>query len=169
MPRPRLLSDAVTAENVESIAASLRKYGYRGPARPGEVARWLRAQGNDIDTTVSEPGQTRRDARPNQAAFRRAVRAAYGDRCAITGCDVVPALDAAHIADWHLENDAGAGILLRADLHRLFERGLLVLDGTGTVVDAPPYYRGLRGRRLRRPANRLHWPRLRREGPVPSN
>ena len=39
MPRPRRLSDAVTAENVESIAASLRKYGYRGPERPAEVAR----------------------------------------------------------------------------------------------------------------------------------
>ena len=166
---PRRLSDAVTSGNAASIAAALAKYGYRGPARPREVARWLRAQGNDIDTTVSEPRQTRRDARPNQAAFRRAVRAAYGDRCAITGCDVVPALDAAHIADWHLENDAGAGILLRADLHRLFECGLLVLDGTGTVVDVPPYYRGLLGRRLRLPTNRLHWPRLRREGPAPSD
>ena len=52
MPRPRRLSDAVTAENVKSIAASLRKYGYRGPERPAEVARWLEAQGEDINTPV---------------------------------------------------------------------------------------------------------------------
>ena len=163
----RRLSDAVTPDNAPSIAAALAKYGYHGPGRPGEVARWLRAQGNDIDTAVSEPRQMRRDARPNQAAFRRAVLAAYGGRCALTGCDAEPALDAAHVADWRLENDAGAGILLRADLHRLFERRLLVLDATGAVLAAPPWYRDLVGRRLRLPANPLHWPRLHREGPVP--
>ena len=164
----RRLSDAVTARNASSVAASLAKYGYRGPGRPREVARWLRTQGDDIDAPVPEQRNTRQEARPNQAAFRRALLDAYAGRCAITGCDVEAALDAAHVADWRNENDAGAGILLRADLHRLLERGLLAIDARFIVVDAPPFYGGLMGRRLRLPENPLHWPRLDHEAAVDS-
>ena len=168
MTRPIRLSDAVTERNAESIAASLAKYGYRGPGHPREVARWLRAQGGDLDAPVCERRRIQREARPNQGAFRRALLDAYGGRCAITGCDVEAALDAAHVTDWRDENDIGAGILLRADLHRLFERGLLAIDAGFTVVAAPPFYGGLVGRRLRLPENRLHWPRLDREAAVDS-
>ena len=160
MPRPRRLSDAVTALNVESIAASLRKYGYRGPERPAEVARWLKAQGEDINTPVVSAKTSARERRPRQEAFRRALLLAYEGRCALTGCDVEPALEAAHVADWRSGNDVGAGILLRADLHRLFDDGLLVIDRDYTVIAAPPWYRALEGVRLRLPKNRLQWPRL---------
>ena len=154
------LSGAVDARNVEQIAASLAKYGFSGPAHLREVARWLRAQGPDIDTTVAGAKRSERERRPSQAAFRRAVLAAYEGRCAITGCDVPSALEAAHVADWRAENDAGAGILLRVDLHRLIEIGLLAFDASYRVVEVPAWYGELRGRRLRLPANRLHWPRL---------
>ena len=160
MPRPRRLSDAVTAENVETIAASLRKYGYDGADQPAEVARWLEAQGEDINTPVAAAKTTERERRPRQEEFRQALLGAYEGRCAVTGCDVEPALEAAHVADWRSENDAGAGILLRADLHRLFDDGLLVIDCDYTVVAVPPWYRELRGVRLRLPKNRLQWPRL---------
>ena len=156
----RRLSDALTERDAGPIAASLAKYGYRGPARPPELARWLREQGHDFDTPVAPPPTGERERRPQQAAFRRAVLVAYDVRCAITGCDVEAALDAAHVADWHVANDAGAGILLRTDLHRLFERGLLVIGPDYRVAEAPPWYAELRGRRLRLPPNRLHWPRL---------
>ena len=160
MPRPRRLSDAVTAENVESIAASLRKYGYHGAERPAEVARWLEAQGEDINSPVASANTSTRERRPRQDAFRRALLLAYEGRCAINGCDVEPALEAAHVADWRSGNDAGAGILLRADLHRLFDDGLLVIDRDYTVIAVPPWYRELEGVRLRLPKNRLQWPRL---------
>ena len=160
MPRPKRISDVVTTENVEPIAASLRKYGYDGPERPAEVTRWLEAQGEDINTRVAGVRKTERDSRPRQDAFRRALLVAYEGRCAITGCDVEPALEAAHVADWRSENDAGAGILLRADLHRLLDEGLLVIDRDYTVVAAPSWYRELKGARLRLPKNRLQWPRL---------
>ena len=165
MTRRLRLSDAVTAGNAESIAASLRKYGYRGPAHAGAVADWLRAQGDDIDTLVAGARTAERERRPSQGAFRRALLAAYGGRCALTGCDVASALEAAHVANWRSENDAGAGILLRADLHRLLEGGLLVIDASYTVVEAPPWYDEIKGRRLRLPSNRLHWPRLTLDGP----
>ena len=129
------LSDVVNAASAPSIAASLRKYGYGGPSADADaVARWLRAQAPDIDTEVGAPaGTAAREARPDQRRFRRAVLDAYGGRCAVTGCNVAEALEAAHVADWRNENDVGAGLLLRVDLHRLLERGLLVIDRDWTV------------------------------------
>ena len=161
MMAPPRLSDVVSADSAPSIAASLRRYGYSGPCDAGAVARWLRAQGPHIDTAVAAPARTAgRERRPDQRRFRRAILEAYGGRCALTGCDVADALDAAHVADWRSENDVGAGILLRVDLHRLHERGLLVIDRDYTVRGCPAWYRALEGRRLRLPCNRLHWPRL---------
>lgn len=159
-PRTKRLSDVVTARNAASVAAALRKYGYDGPEQPADVVRWLQAQGEDIDTPVVETRKTARERRPRQAAFRQALLRAYGGRCAVTGCDVEPALEAAHVADWQSENDPGAGILLRADLHSLLDAGLLVINRDYTVLSAPPYYGALEGTRLRLPKNRLHWPRL---------
>jgi len=66
--------------------------------------------------------------RPEQPAFRTAVFRAYGGRCAISGCAVPEALEAAHLLgrDWKEgHNSAADGILLRRDLHTLYARGLL--------------------------------------------
>ena len=164
MTRRHRLSDAVTARNAGPIASALRKYGYGGSCVPGDIARWLRAQGEHLDTLVPWPKTAVRELRPSQAAFRRTLLAAYAGRCALTECDVAEVLTAAHVADWRSENDAGAGLLLRADLHALLDCGLLVIDERYTVVRAPPFYAGLVGRRLRLPANRLDWPRLTRSG-----
>lgn len=165
MTTRRRLSDAVSARDAAAIAAALRKYGYRGLPRPVDVAWWLRRQGADIDTPATEPEPGARVPRPRQQAFRQALLDAYGGRCALSACDVAAALEAAHVADWRSENDAGAGILLRADLHRLFERGLLAFDARYTVAAAPECYREFVGRRLRLPRNRLQWPRLAPRGP----
>jgi putative restriction endonuclease len=77
--------------------------------------------------------------RRGQAKFRKALLNAYRGRCAITGCDAVEALEAAHIAPYrgdysdHVQN----GLLLRADLHSLFDLGLVSIDpGTMKVVIA---------------------------------
>lgn len=67
--------------------------------------------------------------RRGQANFRKKLLRAY-KRCAITGCDAVEALEAAHIAPYrgdhtdHVQN----GLLLRADIHSLFDLGLLSID-----------------------------------------
>lgn len=160
MAPPKRLSDVVAAGNVGSIAASLPKYGYDGPERPSDVARWLEAQGEDVNTPVAEAKKTAQERRPRQDAFRQALLLAYEGRCALTGCDAEPALEAAHVADWRSGNDVGAGLLLRADLHKLFDAGLLVIGRGYTVVAVPRWYRALQGTRLRLPKNRLHWPRL---------
>ena len=68
--------------------------------------------------------------RRGQAAFRSALMEAYGRRCAITGCAVEDVLEAAHITPYvgSLTNHVSNGLLLRADLHTLFDCGLLAID-----------------------------------------
>jgi putative restriction endonuclease len=67
--------------------------------------------------------------RLGQGAFRVAVIEAYGRACAVTGEHSLPALDAAHIRDYAQEgpHEVRNGILLRADLHRLFDKGYLTV------------------------------------------
>lgn len=72
-------------------------------------------------------------ARAGQGEFRRAVLEHFRGRCVVTGCDVEPALEAAHIVPYAVtgEQDPGAGLLLRADLHTLFDRGLWNIERRG--------------------------------------
>ena len=77
--------------------------------------------------------------RRGQPAFRAALLEAYGRRCAITGCAVEDVLEAAHITPYlgRLTNHVSNGLLLRTDLHTLFDCGLLAIDPqTRTVVIA---------------------------------
>jgi putative restriction endonuclease len=68
-------------------------------------------------------------ARLGQGAFRVLVTDAYQRRCAVTGERTLPVLEAAHIRPFaergphHVEN----GLLLRSDLHTLFDRGYLTV------------------------------------------
>lgn len=97
--------------------------------------------------------------RRGQPEFRRQLLDAYERRCAITGCDVVDALEAAHIVPYrgpHSDHPSN-GLLLRADVHTLFDLGLLSVDSvTMTVVTAPELaaseYKELVGKQLRLPA-----------------
>lgn len=68
--------------------------------------------------------------RRGQAEFRRALIEAYDGRCAITGCDVLDVLEAAHIHPYRgtATNKPSNGLLLRADLHTLFDLGLVAID-----------------------------------------
>jgi len=69
-------------------------------------------------------------ARLGQGTFRILVTDAYHRRCAVTGERTLPALEAAHIKA-HSEsgpNRTNNGLLLRADLHRLFDDGYVTLD-----------------------------------------
>jgi len=67
--------------------------------------------------------------RLGQGTFRLLVTDAYERRCAVTGERVLPVLEAAHVRPYaaggehRLEN----GILLRSDLHTLFDRGYLTI------------------------------------------
>lgn len=68
--------------------------------------------------------------RRGQASFRKKLLAAYGETCAISGCDVAEILEAAHIHPYKGEqtHSVSNGLLLRADLHTLFDLGLIVVE-----------------------------------------
>jgi len=68
--------------------------------------------------------------RLGQRTFRIAVMDAYERACAATGEHSLPALDAAHILPFAQggPHSTSNGILLRADLHRLFEKGYITIS-----------------------------------------
>jgi predicted restriction endonuclease len=70
--------------------------------------------------------------RQGQRAFREQLLAAYRQSCAVTGCDVVETLEAAHIVAYRGPdtNHVTNGLLLRADIHTLFDLGLLAVHPT---------------------------------------
>jgi hypothetical protein len=68
--------------------------------------------------------------RRGQSAFRNQLLAAYKGRCAVTGCGIEAILEAAHIVPFKgpKTNHPANGLLLRADIHTLFDLGLVALD-----------------------------------------
>jgi putative restriction endonuclease len=69
-------------------------------------------------------------ARRGQQNFRDAVRERYGNKCVITGCEILDILEAAHINPYKGEKDNHAmnGLLLRADIHTLFDLDLIGIE-----------------------------------------
>ena len=68
--------------------------------------------------------------RPGQAAFRRRLKLAYSNMCCVSGCVVPEVLDGAHI-DPYLGPDfdhAQNGLLLRRDIHTLFDAHLITIS-----------------------------------------
>lgn len=67
--------------------------------------------------------------RLGQGGFRILVTDAYERRCAVTGERTLPALEAAHIRPYslHGEHRIENGLLLRRDLHALFDDGYITV------------------------------------------
>jgi hypothetical protein len=97
-----------------------------------------------------------RRVRAGQPAFRRKLLAVYGGRCAVSGWGPDVVLEAAHVLVHarsglnHVDN----GLLLRADLHTLFDDGLLRVHPDTLAVSVHPSlhatpYAELDGRPLR--------------------
>jgi putative restriction endonuclease len=68
-------------------------------------------------------------SRLGQGAFRVLVTDAYERRCAVTGEKTLPVLEAAHIKPYAQNgpHQVSNGILLRSDLHRLFDLGYVTI------------------------------------------
>lgn len=74
--------------------------------------------------------------RQGQQKFRSRLLDAYSSRCCVTGCDVREVLEAAHISPYrgsvthHIQN----GLLLRADIHTLFDLGGCYISGDYKII-----------------------------------
>jgi hypothetical protein len=75
--------------------------------------------------------------RRGQPQFRRALMHRYRARCLVTGCTVADVLEAAHIDPYRSENNnhPGNGLLLRADIHTLFDLNLLGIEPASLRVE----------------------------------
>ncbi len=129
---------------------------------PAEQRRLdARLRGDGITAPELPRGRVKRiaeiTARQGQGPFRERLTIAYQGMCAISGCSTPEALEAAHIEDYDgpATNQPGNGLLLRADLHSLFDGGLLWIDGNykarvaAQVTD--PGYRQFEGQKIRLP------------------
>ncbi len=78
--------------------------------------------------------------RPGQEEFKKALIEIYGVKCIISGCDIEEAIEAAHIIPYRNQDshNIANGLLLRVDLHRLFDKYLLTIHPkTSKVLIAP--------------------------------
>lgn len=106
--------------------------------------------------------------RLGQGTFRSVITDAYERQCAVTGERALPALEAGHIRPVSEggRHQTSNGLLLRSDVHRLFDRGYVTVTPRGEFrvsrrlrtdfANGEPYY-PLEGRMInptRDPANR---------------
>lgn len=98
-------------------------------------------------------GLRRSIIREGQSGFRSQLIAKYGCKCPITGATQAEVLQAAHIIPYKgsHSNEIGNGLLLRADIHLLFDCYLLSINPKHMHVEVAPgvddeFYRRLHGK-----------------------
>jgi putative restriction endonuclease len=98
--------------------------------------------GGFAETSVRFGEPTLIRPRLGQGAFRVTVTDAYQRRCAVTGERTLPALDAAHIRPYAEggEHSVSNGLLLRRDVHCLFDLGYVTVT-PGHVFEVSPRIR----------------------------
>ncbi|WP_085700743.1 HNH endonuclease [Pseudomonas sp. B26(2017)] len=115
-------------ERTDSFDADLnemeRKLVTQGTFDPADVTD---SRERTFAAIVQRRGQTR---------FRTMLLKAYKSRCAITGCEVEPALEAAHIHPYQGDHTdvISNGLLLRSDIHTLFDLGLIWIEPTNLSI-----------------------------------
>ncbi len=108
--------DLTTGEGLRVWSDCLERAG----STAGMIAEPRSRYGSEITVTP----------RLGQGTFRVAVLEAYDWGCAISEEHSLPALDAAHIRSFDSDgpNEVNNGLLLRADIHRLFDRGYITVN-----------------------------------------
>jgi hypothetical protein len=103
--------------------------------------------------------------RQGQAKFRQELLEAYDGRCAISECAVSDVLQAAHITPYlgPKTNHVTNGLMLRADIHTLFDLQLIRIDPNSLCVVVSPVLAGTEyihydGKLLRLPSKARHHP-----------
>jgi ribosomal protein L37AE/L43A len=163
------IDGAVTVAALETVCLSRSKQHAIRQLDPGGLRKLLiRRHVSPVPRSGTSPasagdrelGGGRRRAeslqRIGQAGFRRRLLERFGAICLISGPQPVESLHAAHVyrfAD-DPQHDLAGGLLLRADLHALFDAGLIDLDDRLRVVvdatlDTYPEIARYKGRRIR--------------------
>lgn len=163
----QLLSNGMIEVPEEAENYFRELFGQLATAEPTEQPR----TDFQFDPEIYEPGEDTRERamraitlRRGQSAFRDSLVDAYNSRCAVSGSTVLPILEAAHIDRYfgaqshHVSN----GLLLRCDVHTLFDLQRLTIDGEFKVRVSPALrkteYASLDGKALRLPEDQSALP-----------
>lgn len=101
-----------------------------------------------------------------QGKFRADISEIYLNRCCVTGEETPELLEAAHIQPYKSDssNNKKNGLLLRVDIHKLFDKGLMYIDEKYTIHISPfvksDNYRLLEGQKISLPNNVNDYPSL---------
>lgn len=116
------------------VEALLNKYAFY--ARENDPKRQLEQQilSDDVKGT-----RYWSKIRVGQGAFRIQVTEAYQRRCAISGEKTLPVLEAAHVKSYASSGPYAVnnGILLRSDIHKLYDTGYLTVTPNYKVEVSP--------------------------------
>ncbi len=143
--QPASLSPAVVA----SVDDLLQLLGARFPVAPqgDAAAETLEADPEEVEAfceqieqqiyQVADATATTKTRGSAQKAFSGAVKANYGNRCAITGVATNDFLVASHIVPWSKDQsirlDPSNGVCLSLLVDRAFEKGYLVIEDDLTI------------------------------------
>lgn len=118
------------------------------PPSPTSELELLRIDQRTVRTQVSV-------VRTGQVNFRARMMARYGAQCVITECKIDTLLEAAHIIPYRGDqsDDELNGLLLRVDIHRLFDAYLISINPQTHTVElanslSDETYLSLKGKRL---------------------
>ena len=138
-PPPGFAANIVQGKGYDLAEASARSYF-------GDLLELLLGLSVEVDLARPwhRPGPVFGDPRLapyrlGQQAFKAVVRDAYQGHCAVTGTHIPPVLQAAHVrpvtrgGDHRLDN----GLLLRSDVHTMFDQGYLGVDPKYRLVVSP--------------------------------
>lgn len=103
--------------------------------------------------------------RRGQKKFRNQLLFVYCQRCSITDCNVVETLEAAHIVPYQGKetNNPTNGLILRADIHTLFDLGLITINEVDFTVKVSDHlkesiYWSFHNKKIFLPLNKSFYP-----------
>jgi hypothetical protein len=159
-------------ESSDGVKPASRKKLQRVPrhlSREANLRRRLREEENSLEKDrYFERARVLREIvqRHGQPQFRRTLLQAYGTQCVVSGCQCEWALEAAHIVPYSDggKDDAANGLLLRADIHTLFDLNLIGADPISRKIIVHQTlqnteYAKFNGRRLLKPKNKQLTPK----------
>ena len=152
-PTSFILSRNLTATQISTLNRAEQKLVSQGEFTPNN----LRDARIRIETSIVR--------RRGQSEFRRQLLRAYQGRCAMTGCSLQQVLEAAHIHPYMGDETdvVPNGIILRSDVHTLFDLGLLWVRPPDLLIGVSEElrlseYSTLEGNSIYLPENRLDQP-----------
>lgn len=141
-----------------NIPKQVVKYKYVMTDHSERLNEFIQLEENHTSFSLVNDTKRRRNVsaaeRKGQNKFRNLIIKAYYGKCCITEDNTTPILQAAHIQNYISEfsNHIQNGLLLRIDLHSLFDAGLITIDEKYTVHASShllsPYYKEFEGKKI---------------------